>query len=155
MIERKEEIQEAVEALYAVAVKLKRGETLTHEVVTETIGFRPHEGRYDHIVNRVRNRLLRVKGIKTWFDLTVGYRLLTPKEQLQSTLWHRKKASRQLVRGRNAAEYLPNALLSTHDQKVKAFLIDQVRRAKQDMEQADREAKAILTPTPVPPRVPL
>ena len=156
MFDEKPENAECVEAIYAIAVKLKRGEILTHESIKGVLGIQPHEGPWDNIVNRVRRRLEREKGIATWPEPTVGYKLLSTTEQVTMLpLLRSKKAFRQLRRASKSVKALPDAGLSNHMRRAKMFAADRLKESEKSLRREIKAQKRQAQPTATIPRRPL
>jgi hypothetical protein len=154
MYESKEEITVAADAVYALARKLDRGDILTHQAITRVLHLAPHQGRWDHIVNKVRKRLEGERGIATWPEIGVGYKLLTPPETLELPTWRNKRAARQMRRGRKSLQALPDNILSLHQRRSKLFLIDRQKESERALRREMRAQVAQLKPTQTLPRRP-
>jgi hypothetical protein len=148
-----EEIGAAVEALFEIASNLNRGEILTHEQIQSVLGVGPHEGRWDHIVGRVRRRLEKERGIATWPETTVGYKLATVQEQLVDIPKRRQqRGMRQLRRGRKSVLALPEKSLTMNQRRIRATTIDSVREAERHLRREMKVQKTLATPTQTGPR---
>ena len=82
MFEPNAEYRAMIDKLYDICEGLERGDVLTHDAIRGVLGVEPHEGRWQHCVDRVRKKLLDERGVDSWPDPTVGYRLMTAEEQL-------------------------------------------------------------------------
>lgn len=152
MFEADVEITQAVENVYALTAALGRGDVLTHEAIAGALSLSPHEGRWDHIVGRVRRRLEAERGISTWPEHTVGYRLCSREEQLAIPLKRMKRAYRQVRRGRKSVEALPEAGLTFHQRRLKAFMVEHAKASEQGIRREAREQEAQLKPSETLPR---
>jgi hypothetical protein len=131
MFEQKEEIQQAIDAVYAILEGLKPGDVLAHSQVRAAIGLEPHEGPWDHIVYRAFDRLEVARGIPFWQIRTVGYELLTPQRALEVIpLKRAKKAYRQWRKIERSIGRLPVKALTIHQRRVRAFTLDRAREQK-------------------------
>jgi hypothetical protein len=156
MFERKDEIQQAIDAVYEVLVKLKRGDILTHVQIGEVLGVRPHEYPWDHVVYGAFDRLLTEKGIAYWHVRTVGYELLTPQRTLEIIPQKRTmKAYRQFRKIRRSVEALPEKGLSLHQRRFRHFAIDQANAGMSAARRAKRDLMRQLRPTSTLPRPPV
>lgn len=164
MFEANEEIEEAAKVVYGLMAHLRRGDTLTHEAIGAAIGLPPDDtppalcverSRYDRIVWKARKRLQRDRGIACWFVEGVGYKLLTPAEQIESALWHTEKAMRSAHRGRKNVDDTPDKLLSPHLRRMKAFVGERTADARRQLLRTTRIVREQLRPTPTVPRRPL
>lgn len=156
MLRRDEKITALVDAVYSLTNELGRGEILTHESIRGVLGVEPHEGRWDHVVGRVRKRLLRERGVATWPETNVGYKLLTTKETLERLPHLRiRKARSQARRLQREVTSLPEANLTVHQRQRKAFLEDRIRDMKRTLRREQKVLAALLRPaTPMPRRMP-
>jgi hypothetical protein len=155
MFDSKQEISEAVDALYAVTMGLNRGDILTHEQVQEVLGLSPHEGPWDHIVYRTLKRLENERGIAYWSSKNIGYKLLTKAEQFKVSSWRLKKGMRQIRRGRKSTAALPEKELTLNERRAKHFLVDGLREMEQSARRKLRDQEEVRRPTPVLPRRPV
>jgi hypothetical protein len=155
MFESKKEIVKAIEAVYAVTERLKRGDILTHEQIGKVLGLQPHEGRWDHIVGRVRRRLEVERGIATWPAHNEGYELLTVARQLELPSWRMRRVMRHLRKSRRSTEALPTKGLTNHQARLRLFMLDGVKGAQRDMRRSARALHQHLKPTGTMPRRPV
>lgn len=156
VIARDESIQTAVDAVYQLTEELQRGEILMHTAIEQVLGIKPHEGRWDHIINKVRRRMEKERGIATWYSVTVGYKLLTEVETLRDLpVIRMKKAKRQIRRAKRSILALPESGLTMNQRKARhvqiALLGDQERGLRRDLKEQD----ALLTLRPMAPRRPV
>ena len=144
MIEEKEEHREALENLIAAASGLGRGNVITHELISEAIGFDPRDkDPYYYIVKRWRKHMLKEHKIATWPIKDVGWRLMTEQEQAeQYPRLRARKAGRQIRMGRDALNAMDDADLPPHVRALKhanlAILKEAQKtlRAKQQLQEA-------------------
>ena len=155
MFETKEEITGAVDAIYAIAQTLERGQILTHEAIRSVLGTEPHVGSWDHIVNRVRKRIQDERGIATWPENTVGYKLLTTVEQLDVPVLRLKRAARQARRGRKSVEALPEKSLTMHQRRVRLFMVERAKVGESAIRREIRDMTTEVKPTATLPRKPV
>jgi hypothetical protein len=155
MFETSEEIRRLTDEVYALTEDLTRGDTLTHEAIKNVLYVEPHEGAWDHVVNRARRRLQDARGIATWPDVTVGYRLLTTSEQLVDLpRWRDLKASRQHRRALRSLVALPERGLSRGQRRTRAMLIQAEREHLRHLGRELRERAILAAPSRVTPRRP-
>lgn len=154
MFDAKEEIGEAVEAVYALTADLARGDVLTHAAVRAVLGVDPHTGPWGHVMRKVRRRLERDRGVATWPETTVGYKLLTAAEQLELPARRARRGLRQVRRGRASVDALPEKSLTLHQRRVRAFLSERGKEAERALRREIRAAGEALRPTPTLPRRP-
>lgn len=141
MFEKNDVIGEAVNVVYALTDRLNRGDILPHMKITEVLGLQPHEGAWQHILNRVRARLQRERGIATWFEKGVGYRLLTVRETLVDLpRWRRRKARSQFRRLIRSQAALPDAELTVHERQIRQ---DQIHHDRAENRRLLAEIKAV------------
>lgn len=152
MFETSREISEAVDALYELTMTLDRGDILMHTQIVEVLGLMPHQGRWGHIVGKVRRRLLDGRGIATWFVKGVGYELLTKARQLELPTWRTKKAIRQFRKSRVSIQRLPEGELSLHQRRFRSMMLERLGEAERAARHELREQSQILRPIPVLPR---
>lgn len=155
MFERDEQIQRLIGEVYALTVDLKRGEILTHEAIKAVLRVAPHEGSWDHVVNTVRRRLERERGIATWHEVLVGYKLLTDVEQIQVGSWRTRKALRQIRRGMRSVDALPEAGLTLNKRKAKAVAYHSLRDQAREIRRSIKQQDALFALRPVTPRRPV
>lgn len=154
MFETSEEVTAAVDAVYALTVHMGRGQILTHAEIGRVLGLNPHEGRWGHVMRKVRRRLEEERGISTWPETTVGYRLCTPAEQLELPGRRLRRAMRQAKRGRKSVEALPDKSLSLHQRRLKAFMIERSRETERSLRRDVRDLTQEVKPTVTLPRRP-
>jgi hypothetical protein len=153
MFEEKEDVAQAVEALYSVVAKLNRGDILGHDVIASILGLSPHEGRWDHVVGKVRKRLLKERKIETWPEHEVGYKLLTVQEQLEYVPLERsRRAIRQVRKGRKPLDALPASSLTVNQRKLREMLSSGMMSTEKAMRRELRKQGSLISPTPVIPR---
>lgn len=153
MIDAKDEISKATDAIYELFGSLDRGDTLTHEVIEQALGVRPHQGRWNRVVGKARRRLQRERGIATWVvELGVGYKLLTRAEQLELPGWRIKRATRQFVWGRKSLEEMTEKGLTDHQRRFRQLSIERSREMEQSSRAELRAREALLKPSDVHPR---
>jgi hypothetical protein len=156
MFESKQEIAEAVDAIYAILDEMDRGDVLEHDKIRKVLRLKPHQGRWDHIVHKALRRLEKEKGIAYWALHNVGYRLLTAAETLDVVPTKRlAKQAFQAKRIRQSTERLPEKGLTQHQRRLRASTIDLARK-NQSAVRAERKSLAVLLkPTSSMPRRPV
>jgi hypothetical protein len=154
MFEATPEIDKQVADLYEVAKSLHRGDILAHDMIEAVLKVKPHEGRWDHVVNRVRRRLEKPpRGIATWPVNGVGYKLLTQDEQLKFLPKKRLlKMSRQERRARRSVEALDDKHLSSHQRRLKLAQLDHLKAAGRSVRSRIRAMAALGRKTETHPR---
>lgn len=156
MFERDDQIDEAVDRLFNLMVEIGRGGILPHDAIREVLNVEPHVGRWDHVVNRARNRLQKEHGIATWVrpeDRTVGYRLLTKSEQIYKLPgWRAERSARQIRRARRSVAAIPEAELSENQRKNRNAELRELREAECTVRRANRTIAAIAKGQPMVPR---
>lgn len=153
MFDRIDEIAAKVDEVSALFNEHDRGDVVTHEAIGAILGLGPHEGRWDHVVNRVRGRVQRERGIATWPEPTVGYRLLTVKEQVEDLpRWRLKRAARQARRAKRSIEALPDAGLSMHQRRVKEAQIEALKLATSEVRRQQRVMEVLVRRPQANPR---
>jgi hypothetical protein len=145
-------IAASVEAVYALTLGLNRGQILTHEDIAGVLNLAPHEGSWDHVVNKVRRRLERERGISTWPDPTVGYKLCTTAEQLLIPVLRARRAIRQVRRGRRSVEALPEKSLTVNQRRARAFLAERSRESEWSLRRDARQLEKQARKLPKPPQ---
>lgn len=156
VFERKREIDDAVDAVYALLERLNRGDVLKHERIRDIIGLEPHEGSWKQIMHRVRRRLLKRKGITLWPIPGVGYELLTVARTLEIVLATRmKKACRQFQYASVEVGAIPEKSMTQHQRHIRQAQLD---HARDDIKAQRRNRQALalqLQPTATLPRRPM
>lgn len=155
MFEQKEEIRAGVNAVVTAAASLNRGDTLTHEAITEAIGLKPYEGRWVYILKRAFDRIERDRGITLRAEIGVGYRLLTNQEQLTEEPQRRtRRANRQLRRGRLSVVRLPVHGLTVHQRRIQAANLERLRESERELRKSLKDQAEQARPTPTIARRP-
>jgi hypothetical protein len=153
MFEATPEIDKQVADLYKAAKPLQRGDILPHDTIEAVLKVKPHEGRWDHVVNRVRRRIEARRGVATWPVPTVGYKLLTVKEQMEFLPKKRLlKASRQERRARRSVEALDDKHLTPHQRRLKLAQLDHLKVAGRSVRSRIRAMAALGRKTETHPR---
>lgn len=152
MIDAKDEISKATDAIYELMNSLDRGDVVTHEAIEGILGVRPHQGQWDHVVGKARRRLERERGIATWPEQGVGYKLLTRAEQLELPGWRLKRGIRQVRRGRHSLEALPEKGLTDHQRRFRQLTIERLSETERKSHQELRAQATLLKPSHVHPR---
>lgn len=155
MIPSRDDITESVDAVYKLTVDLNRGDVLTHQAIRSVLNVEPHTGSWGHVMRKVRKRLQDERGIATWPETTVGYRLCTASEQLELPERRLRRAARQARRGRMSVEALPDRSLTLHQRRIKQFMTDRARESELRIKREARAMSAETKPTPVLPRRPI
>ena len=155
VFERVERIQEQIDRVYDLTLSLGRGDILEHSAISAVLGLQPHEGSWGHIVGRARRQIEDVRGIATWYEPRVGYKLLTETEQINGLpVWRTKRAFRQLGKGLRSVAALPEAGLTLNQRKAKAVQVHLLTDRQRSMRRDLKEQKALLALRPVMPRRP-
>jgi hypothetical protein len=163
MFEKNEGLERDAEIVYGLLRDLKRGDILTHEAIGGALNYLPKEtppttcrerGRYDQVVWKARHRLQREHGIACWTEEGVGYKLLTPAEQIESGLWHNEKAMRSAGRAKRNVADLPDKLLSNHLRRLKQMVADRAAHTRRELVSATRMMRLQLRPGRGVPRRP-
>lgn len=152
MFESNEDIGNAVETIYKLSETLRRGDVLSHEQIQNVLGVRPHEGQWGQVMNRVRRRLERDRGIATWPVKNVGYELLTAARQLELPVWRLRKGRRQATRARKSVEALPEKGLTLNQRRARLFAIERTREAERSIRREIRSQSEELKPSQTLPR---
>lgn len=153
MIERNEAYTKMIAVLYAKAERLERGDVLDHETIRGVVGVGPHEGHWQHCVNKVRRRLQKERGIASWPVHGVGYKLLTVQEQAEMLPRKRlARAGRQVRRARASLAALPDGALTFHQRRLKAAQAEMLRQAGKSINSQRRAQEALARKPSVNPR---
>lgn len=121
MFEANEALTRYVEALFGAAAKLERGDFLTHETITKILEVPPHQGHWQHCIERLKARMELEREISLLSEKGLGYRLLTIDEQLTKLpMLRMKRAKKQLKKAKASVEALADESLSVHQRHVKA-----------------------------------
>ena len=130
MFERKEDIQRDVDRVYALFLDHDRGDVVTHRAIQAVLNVPIHSPRWAHVLRRVRARIQREREIATWPATTIGYRLLTTREQIQELpIWRLKKAARQSRRAARSVAAIKDASLTAHQKRVRDAQLEALKRA--------------------------
>lgn len=155
MFERSAECEAAITAIIEAAETLKRGDVLTHRMITLATGIRPYEGRWSHVVRSSLARIERDRGIACVAVINVGYRLLTRREQITEEPQRRTiRAIRQLRRGRRSVERVPIRGLPIHLQRIQSSNLALITQSQHDVARRLREHQSIERSTPTIERRP-
>lgn len=154
MFESNEQIGGWVEAIYAICRDLNRGDVLTHAMVKGILDCEPHTGPWGHVVRKVRRRLQDERGIATWPEREVGYKLCTASEQLALPAERLRRGIRQVRRGRRSVEALPTRGLTMHQRMSQAFAAERSRDAERAMRAELRQLTREAAPAARLPRRP-
>lgn len=155
MIREKSEIKRSVDEVYELTIPLKRGDVLTHEAIRDVLGLAPHEGSWDHILKRVRRRLEKERGIATWSEHGVGYKLLTIQEHLELPFRRTQRGLREIHRGRTSLNVLPDQGLTLHQKQMRFFQSEWIRDTEHTLRRGLLEQMTHYQPVPTLPRRPL
>ena len=152
MFERNEVITEMVDRLYRECSRLDRGDYLTHDIIRAIVGVEPHETPWPTVMKRLRRRLERERGIATWPEPTVGYKLLTCQEQIEMLPAKRAaRADRQYRRAVRSVAACPINKLSLHQRRLQAAQLETMRRAAKEARAYRRlQAKLVRATAKVP-----
>lgn len=148
-LERKEENDRLVNIVYGLFEQLARGDVLPWASIEAATGMLRHEGKFDHIVKRARNKLRREREIVTYAERANGLRLLTHQEAaLLVPKARQERAKRQYTRGINELRCVDGASLTDHQRRQTALqlkqMMDNRRAVKKSLKQ---HAKAMVTET--------
>lgn len=125
-----ESITGMVDELFAACTPLRRGDILTHESIEAIVGVPRHTGHYQHCVRKLVRRMERDRRISMWVEMTVGYKLLTPAEQLDVMPRRQRRANRQLLRGLRTLECLEDKDLTPHLRRLRMARLQQAREER-------------------------
>jgi hypothetical protein len=152
MFETDERVQRMIDEVYNLTLDLQRGDLLTHDAIRNVLGIEPHQGSWDHVVGRARRRLERERGIATWYDLTLGYRLLTKNEQIMVGQKRTAKAQRQLLRGARSVEALPEGECSDNQRRARFLALASIQAARKAIRKERRNQEKLFRPFEFMPR---
>jgi hypothetical protein len=153
MFPKKPSLQKLMDNLFGYATSLKRGDVMEHDIIITILGVDPHEDYWDYCVGKVRKRLELERGISTWPENGVGYRLCSEDEQLDIPGRRQLRARRQIRRGLASVEALPIENLTTHQQLGRAMQIDKMKRMDRTITSEMRTNSVLLAPRECNPRV--
>ena len=154
MISEKQVITDSVDAVYALMGDLNRGDILTHEAIQSVLGVAPHQGSWDHVVNRARRRLERERGISTWPAPTIGYELCTTARQLEIPAIRTRRGMRQIRRARRSVNALPEKGLTVNQRRARIFMIERLKDTERTLRRELKGQQEQIRPTPTIPRRP-
>lgn len=153
MFETDAEIDALVDAVYAKAADLGRGDVLAHDVVREIVGCEPHTDRWPNVMRRVKNRIREERGIAILPEIGVGYRLLTHNETTGRLAAHRnKKARSQFRKLRREISALPDQELNDHQRRRKHFILDSIRKERGRLMEQEKLFAVVAKPSFAAPR---
>jgi hypothetical protein len=152
MFEAKEYLSELVDRLYALCQPLKRGEVLPHSQIEAVLGVPPHQGHWQHCMNRLRRRMEDERGITLWPEITHGYKLLLPHEQLQVPVIRTRRALRQVAKGERSLEALPEKGLTAHQRRVRALRLGHAADMQKELRAKVRTMELLARPAATQPR---
>lgn len=147
MFEKNRIIDLTVDLLMQRFQHCKRGELIKHEIIEATANLTRYQGSWGTIIKKLKRRMLDERKIQLFAVHGVGYKLLTPAQQLHDAPFARqRRAARQLKWSRDEVEAIPISELSPHDQQTKALKIEHLSKAKKQIDNNTREQRALLEP---------
>ena len=160
MFDKREETDGLIEAARGVLARYGPGDVVPHGELQEATGCAPGETRYYKLVHRARQQHCDATGVWSQYVAGVGFRLLTPQEQLtEEQHYRRKRARRQIRIGGNVAEATRDEHLTEHQRRLKQLVIEDGKRSQRDILADERHEKWLLKPpsdrpiTVRPPRI--
>jgi hypothetical protein len=145
IIEAKDEVTAAVDALMALASQYERGQCISWGEVEAIVGIRDND-RAKYVIGKWRRKLENEREILTLTAVTVGVRLLTHKEAAAEIPALRlKRAYRQTNRMIKQTRLVDVTRLSDHERKV---LVSQRANAVSIRRDLFRSRKQLTTSTP-------
>lgn len=145
VFEKDETISDLTDRLYEFTQRLSRGDILTHNAIQSILGVDPHVNPWDNIIEKIRAKMQRERGIWLKPEIKVGYKLCTIKEQLEMPSIRLTRAARQARRGRKHVESLPLTECTLHDIKKRQFLIERTKAAEKAVKDEITAHHAILS----------
>lgn len=127
------EIQAQIDAVYSAMLKYNPGDVITHAEIVAILGCEPHEGSWDHVVNRARDRHEREQKVTVGMEFAQGYRFLTPIQQVGEANRRMKKAVRQIRKGHASVSALKPDGLPRHLQNQKAMAMHSLKEKERDL----------------------
>lgn len=147
MFDKREETDKLVTAAMAVLGRYGPGDVVPHGELSEAIGYSPGEHRYYALVRKAREKHCDTSGVWTREVNGVGYRFLTPQEQLTDEPHSRRKRARKQIRiGHSVAASTPDDSLTEHQRKLKQAVIEASKRSEKGLLADERHEAWLLKP---------
>lgn len=148
MFDAKKENADAVSRAIEVLSKYGPGDVVPHFELAQAIGSNQGESRYYQVANKARRRHCAATGVWSTPAPGVGFRLLTPAEQITEEQHRRAgRARRQIGIANTVAEAVPDSKLTHHQRKIKAFRLESHKQIAKAIRAEERQANWLLRPT--------
>lgn len=147
--------KQILDAVMAEIAPLKRGDTLTYDVIELASEIGRDSLEWVGLVEKVRKKLERDRGI-AWINIPgVGYRLATVTETLTIVVPKRqRKAARQIRKGQRSLERTPTDGLNATQKAARATALDAVKRSARAVHRERRIVTIAAKPTQTIPQLP-
>lgn len=154
--ERNEQLSLLVDQLYEMFASKERGETVGHNEIAKILGVAPHQEHWQTCLIALKRRMEERKGITVWCEREVGYRLLTPREQITfAPIARIKRASRQLRKAEGHVCSILDGELSPHQRRIRNAQMESIRQSREEVEYQMKRARAMIadrSTRPIPER---
>ncbi len=117
-------LKKAREKLLDLFAGKNRGELVNHEEIEKLIGMKRGESKYYALVRQAGLKHQEAHGVSVINEPMLGYLMATHQQQLGLLGVRTKRAKRQISRGTNSVDALPDDELSDHQRRLKSASID-------------------------------
>lgn len=155
MFKKSEELRRAVDAVVEFAKKIERSGTLLTKDIERVGDCQAYHGRWNAMIRKVRNRILRERGIALRPIINLGYRFCEHEEQVRyCARMRQKRAIRQINRGSREVSAVDSSALSLHYQRLRALSMNSMQEEARTIRKGMRLSEDHNRPTETIPQRP-
>lgn len=146
-------IAEARDRLYGLFTEKDRGALIQHEEIEKSIGFvrKDIKGTYYRVVQLAAKKHQEERGVSILNEPLVGYFLATAEQQLKILADKTRRGRRQIIRGYQAVEAIPDDHATDHQRRLRDALVERGRQEAADLLQANRLNEYLMRAKPGDP----
>jgi hypothetical protein len=153
MFTTNEALTAALQAVFAFAQDLDRGDILKHADIERVSGFPKDTVQWGALIVKLRRIMQDMRGIALRPIKNVGYKLCTKEEQLKWCPRNRqRRAIRQVNKGVKELSVLRPEELSLHQQRLRALTIQNMVEERRALKRGVREQRYCMRETEALPQ---
>lgn len=153
MFERNPENKRAIEAAWEIVKDRDRGELLKHEEAEKAFRVRRPADRYYTLIESLKSKMLKERGISLISVPLVGYELAVPDNQLALGLVRSKQAERRIRSGIKNVEALPPGECDFAQQRKRLGILDQMELSRRQIQTESQTIAFLMRPREQNPRL--
>lgn len=146
MFAERRENRLAIERALRELEKLQRGSMFSHEDATRALGVGPPSDRYYDLMGRIKNKLLKDRGIALECVPEEGYTLCLPKAQCEAARTQHIRGTRRIRKGYQIVSSLPDDECDAEVRKAKFGIEERLSHLEHEMRRQSQLMSFLLRP---------